>query len=655
MTLLIPARADSSYMKEVKGSSLSTLSDAFEVLRRFSLLSSNGGRICFAGGQQAIIYVDGRRLSDHSSLFMIPAGTIDRIEIFTEPRAEYGNNGNVIVITTIEPESDEFNLEDQTTVIASPLWGGSNNLELSGRKGKFLYEGGLSLDCSPAKDTEKRFEDSYATQPGSSLKWLDNRTVKDFYTTNRDVSVDVQGKLGFYITPDHQLSLRYEYDFLRSGSLLNDMHCNVFQRNKGIIDLERPSRSYDAESASKYDQHKHSLNLGYEGKAGEWEISANLDLYAGLKNGWETEHESQGESRKCTFDRKYSYNYHEDYFNAYASHPLWKGDIHFGLALEDYVQTTFDDDLTVEDDLVHARTYCFIPAGFAYLEQTFGPVSLDAGILFQAAFYGYKPFGDDQTAKAIREKTGNTDILWREGSLQPHLTVSLTAGEVELSAGINSTTAYPSFSDVSIKVDRIEPGAAYKALPQMETQYSAFVNGFWKWISLKGWGTRNERPLFNDIEERYDFNGPDYWAMDWRLTLSPSVAFWESSLSATFHKQWLSMPVVDAVDDLSAPMCTIQWNNAFELPWGMRLDIGALLRTKGADRNMFYRKPSWKIDAGIQQPFLKDHLTVSLDVENLFARYCDNIAFYKMADSLELYFNERFTGRYVRISLRYKF
>ena len=63
-----------------------------------------------AGGQQAIIYVDGHRLSDHSSLSMIPAGTIDRIEIFTEPRVEYGNNGNVIVITTIEPESDEFKL-----------------------------------------------------------------------------------------------------------------------------------------------------------------------------------------------------------------------------------------------------------------------------------------------------------------------------------------------------------------------------------------------------------------------------------------------------------------------------------------------------------------------------------------------------------------
>ena len=168
VTLLIPARAASSYTKEIKGSSLATLSDAFEVLRRFSLLSPNGDRICFAGGQQAVIYVDGRRLSDHSSLSMIPARTIDRIEIFTEPRAEYGNNGNVIVITTIEPEGDEFNLEDKATVIASPLWGGSNDLELSGRKGKFLYEGGLSLGCSPEKDTEKRFEDEYATQPGNT-------------------------------------------------------------------------------------------------------------------------------------------------------------------------------------------------------------------------------------------------------------------------------------------------------------------------------------------------------------------------------------------------------------------------------------------------------------------------------------------------------
>lgn len=82
----------------------------------------------------------------------------------------------------------------------------------------------------------------------------------------------------------------------------------------------------------------------------------------------------------------------------------------------------------------------------------------------------------------------------------------------------------------------------------------------------------------------------------------PSHRKRKGSLTATLHKQWL--------------------------------DLNALFRTMGAEGNTYYRKPTWNVNLTLQQQLLKNHLTVSLGINNLAGSFCDSIAFYSKASSM---------------------
>lgn len=653
LACFVPVFSGDTYVKEIRGTGLAGLDNAFEVLKRISILSETEGTFFVVGQEAAVIYVDGRRISNHSELYLIPARVVDAVEILTESNAKYGNRGNVVLISTIRPEENEFNLEDVAGMTVGPLFGGSNDFIVSGRKNKFLFEGNISVDNDVSKDKEKRFGDVYSDLPINGSRCLDVRTVKEFLDVNRDLSLSANGKFGYYITPEHQVSLRYRYDYIRSRGSWDDLHFDVFRRNNGILDLDNPIESYNGESTSSADLHGHTVNLGYEGKVKDWKFTANIDLYGVFRHSRDLDYESWSDIRTCTCDSKDVYEYSEDYIRVVASHPLWMGYISFGVAMDDYLQQTSSNDLTVDDNLVHASTYILAPMAFAFLDQSFGTVDINAGLVYQCAFYGYLPYDDDQTAHIIQEKTGRRDIHWHRNSFQPHFAVSAKAGNVKLSAGINSSVVLPDFTDVSIKADRIVGKDAYKALPQAEEQFSGFVKATWKWIDFKGWCTRYHLPIFNDVGNSYDINGPDYWAMDYRLTFSPSVGFWTPSFTATLHKQRLGMEVVDPVDNLNAPLGIFQWNNGFQFPWGMRLDVNAFVRTAGADRNTCFRKPSWRVDAALSQSFFRNHFNVTFGVNNLFDRYGETVAFYKDASVSELDLKNRSMSRMFILSLRY--
>ena len=250
ISLCISSYAGDIDIKTVRGTSLSELGDAFEVLKRFSSVSFAEGAFYIAGKGQAVIFVDGRRLERHLDLALIPASSIEKVEIVSEPRPEYGNNNGVILITLLEASAGEFHLTDVAEITVSPYAGGSNNAEVSGRKKKFYYEGGLAVSYSGTKDLENRTCDTYAEKQDKSGLWLDQRKVSDFKDINKDLSLAANGLLGFHITPEHQLSVRYGYDYLKSNGNWGDLYDRVFIRKGSKIDLVNPSSQFAATSKS---------------------------------------------------------------------------------------------------------------------------------------------------------------------------------------------------------------------------------------------------------------------------------------------------------------------------------------------------------------------------------------------------------------------
>ena len=585
-----------------------------------------------------------------SMVAMIPALSVEKVEIVSEPMPEYGNNEGVILVTLKKAAADEFHLDEVAEMTVSPYVGGSNNVEISGRKNSFFYEGGLAVSYSGTKDSESRTCDTYVEMQDKSGLWLDRRKIQDFEDINRELSLNAKALLGYHIADGHRISVLYEFDRVKSDGDWGNLNDRVFIRKGSVIDLVNPSSVFAATSRSNSVKRVHKLGLSYLGEADGWKFSANIDFFGGVHNGRDTDTEYESGVRELTFDEESRYVAGEGYSRFNVSHPLWKGDIHFGLSLDNYIQDTRRKDYSMKENPIHNNSYNIIPGAYVSLEQDFGFLELDAGIHYQYFYSKYSPYEDDRTLKQIREFMGKDFISFRDQLLHPHLTLSSPVGKGKISAGIQTSTEFAQFSAYSVNVDYLRKGDASEAFALPGRKDEVFLRGEWEWLQLKVWGTHNFRPIFTNIDGGGDFNGPAYWSMDWRLTLSPSIGIWTTDLTATIHKQWLHMELADPQDNLTAPLATVNWINSLSLPWGMRVDLSTLLRTKGAESNIYYRNILCKMDIFVQQPFLDNRLIVSLGVDNLLRTHQKAAYYTRMAD-MELDWNNRLEKRMFKLSV----
>lgn len=636
--------------KIIEGTALSGLNNAYEVLQRFSSLTDNGTFFFIAGQDKDVvsIYVDERRLNRHTDLLMIPASSVHSVEILTEARPEYGNSESVILITLVKSRKDSFNLTDVAEVMSAPMVSGFNDLDISGRKDKFYYEGGLALFYSGTRDDEIRTENGYASIPGSSRFFRECSTVKDFAETVKDYAMNLKADFGYEFNSCHQLSAGYEYDYDREMTDWGKISCTETISSGSNIQKS----IFPAESAGLKHRQRHAFHLGYNGRAGDWKIVSNLDFYRALQKENNKDYETR-KQRESVLDERREFKGNESYFRLNASRRLWKGNVRLGIMMDDRIQDSFVEDLAVKEGRIHAKVYSALPGVFVSLAQNFGSFGLGVSLQYQMHVYRYTPYDDDNTRRRIIEISGDGKIKRTEHFFQPKLSLSVPVGEARISAGIQSLIELPPANSLFIRKEQLAAGDLLKALPHTERKDELFLKGVWKWLEIRGWTTYADSPLFQNINYENDFNGPSYWAMDWRLTLSPSVAFWESGFTVDIHKQWLEMDVVDPADNLKALSGTFNWNNSFSMPWGMNADVMTMVRTRGAEGNIFYREPSWKVDFAVRQKFLKGHLTLALTAENLFRKQCDSIAFYTRKQEMEFDFNERFIHRTFSLSLKY--
>ena len=646
----VPALAGNVDVKQVKGTSLSELSDAIEVLRKFSSISFIGDSFYIAGKGKAVVFVDGRRVENHQDLLMLPASYMEKVEIISEQMPEYGNNDGVVLITLAESEDGAFRLNDVAEMTVSPYLGGSNELELSGKKNRFSYEGGLAVSYTGTKDLEDRTIDSYSRQKDNGIR-LNERMIQNFEDINKDLSIEAKAAAGWKFSPEHQVNLYYEYSYLKSNGNQANLVDKVYRRTDKGMDLVRPSEVFNAESTSLSGTHKHTVSLGYKGTVEGWKLSVNIDFFGGSKGVKEAENEYHAGKKECTLDKNSDYSAWEGYSRFNAAHALWKGDLTLGLSLDNYRQKTSKHDLVAESIIIDNVTSDLVPGAFFSLKQDFGFMNIDAGLYYRLFSCRYTPMEDDTTRESIIEMMGTPYISYSTSCLHPNLTLSAPVGKGRLTAGAQVTTEFPQLEALAIELDKLKKDDASEAIAHPGRKDEFFLKGEWEWLQFKGWASHNLDPLFTDIDSANDFNGPDYWSMDWRLSLSPSAGIWESDLTATIHKQWLDMEVVDTSGNLQEPMATLNWVHSLSLPWGMRVDLCSQLRTKGADKNIYYRNVFCKADLSVQQPFLNDRLTVRLGIDNLL-RSRDAVSFYTRASDMEFNWNDRLVCRMFRISVK---
>lgn len=215
------------------------------------------GGVSLRGSQNVRVLIDGKPssllgLSSTNALDMIPAETIDKVEIITNPSARYDAGGEVGIINIILKKDKVKGINGVINArIGDPLsYGGGFNLNI--RKNKFNIFTGLSHDYRSNKgsgDMEQFFTNSDAS---FRTEHTDDRTGKsnvfrlgtDYYI-NKKNTLTVSGVYTKGSGDDETNRLYWDYDS-------TDVLSNYVER-----------QLKDSETSSGYDL---SLNYSREGK-----------------------------------------------------------------------------------------------------------------------------------------------------------------------------------------------------------------------------------------------------------------------------------------------------------------------------------------------------------------------------------------------------
>ena len=148
-----------------------------------------------------------------------------------------------------------------------------------------------------------------------------------------------------------------------------------------------------------------------------------------------------------------------------------------------------------------------------------------------------------------------------------------------------------------------------------------------------------------------EVNGEAYDNVYASLNLRPTFGFWHPSLMLGVQKQWFKMDVYGH-NPLDNPLATFRFDNTFDAKL-CEISFNMSCTTTGAEENYYMRKPSFRADLSLYKSFLKDKLSLSFCVADLFKTSKNSVVTYYGAMREFVY--EPKALRNINLTVRYKF
>ena len=131
----------------VENTLLSSLGTANDVLKRVPGLQINDGDVTVFGKGTPLIYINGRQVRDLSELEQLNSKEIAKVELITNPGAEYDAEVKAVLrIKTVKPVGEGIGGSVRTALQKGELWSNNQQVALNYRKQKLDIFGSLYYD-----------------------------------------------------------------------------------------------------------------------------------------------------------------------------------------------------------------------------------------------------------------------------------------------------------------------------------------------------------------------------------------------------------------------------------------------------------------------------------------------------------------------------
>lgn len=629
----------------VAGSVLEKTSNMEQLLSRIPSVSAKDGQIEVFGRGTPVIYINGRKMQDNMDLQRLQPNGIKKIEVINNPGARYeANVKSVIRITTKKPQGEGFSFDDKTTfrLNEEKRLSSYESFQANYRKGGLDINGFLYGAYTHTPDNKQVSQMSYLTDI-----WQQTMNVNQEFT-----NVNPYARLGisYMLNEDNNFgaSISYNRNARNDGAgsqVFNTMQ-NDALKESSTIDYQRPGQST-----------VYSANAYYVGKIGPMKVDFNTDYYWYGKKEWMYVSETVLDERNQAETETSNVNSYRNNRNSMVASklvlgfPLWKGSLSFG---GEYSSVNRRMHYRVEPEVAdneNEKVKESMTSAFIDYNRSFGPLTLQAGLRYEYNDFNYY---DHDVYIAAQSKT--------YGNWFPTLALSLPVGKTQMQLTYASDIYRPSYNELrsGVQYDNLytyESGNPFLVPSIMRNLTYSFS---WNWLNLQliyshisdeicsMTQTYQQDPMKSFVLPE---NISSYNSFQAGLTLNPTIGLWHPTLEMMLYKQWLNMET-HVGRKLDNPVAVFQLSNTFDLKW-LTASVITTAQTEGNMGNKHIRQGYFNTDLSFYKSLLKNRLTLTLDVSDLFGTGNQHRTFYSGAQRTTFY--DTYSTSSVTFSIRYRF
>ncbi len=596
----------------VQGSILEQAGTGNDLLNKLPGVSADEGTVNVFGSGTAEIYINGRKMRDATELDQLESDNIKRVEVVRNPGARYDATVRAVVrIYTKKPQGEGFGVNNRFLVRHYYKMNVLDQFNFNYRKGGFDLSGMVFGSRIYGEENKTLITETFLDKT-----W---RQESDLHTDYTSVNLSAMLSLNYQFNENHSVGARYDYDRTPKDKLnFNPMQSDVFQ-DDALYEQNTTNGWQKMPSTS------HTLNIYYNGQAGDWNIDFNADGLWSYSKTLQDMNERYIPTGEAPQEQRVT-SYNKDENTLYAakliiSRPLWEGNLSFGgeYTYTDHVNTYINDQGILDDD--HSDIRENNASAFLEYARAFGKLQAQAGVRYEhlvSDYYENNVRMDDQSRTY--------------DNVFPSLSLALPVGKTQLSLSYTGSISRPSYyalrSNITYANRYTYEGGNPSLRPSLIHRLSADVS--WKWIYFNAHYTHIKDFVIQQTQA-YSEDNPSISLITYlnkgnsdnlslTLSLSPTFGPWSPQLTLMLLQQWYLVDMPGGTQkNFNNPMGSFAWRNNVRLPWGLTLDVDAsLLNTRGDQENCHLNNLPWSVDVGLRKAFLNDRLSLQLQGRDLF-------------------------------------
>lgn len=663
-TLRITLKSDATLLKEVvvksslpktvlrgegmitniAGSILEKTGSTYQMLNLVPMLSVQNENITVLGRGAPLIYIDGRPMQSAVELQTLKPEDIKKVEVISNPGAKYpAATTCVLKITTRRNRSQGFGISNQLTSQLNEkhqiTW--TDVLHLNKQTTHWDFNAYLYGNISKRPDDKQVRQHTLADD-----SWLQ---TSDFIQTYENVNPYGKLSASYLLNDSNSIGVSVYYD--RYTRNYGEGTSHVTTLRNGNLD-EKTFSEYHSPAQSK----NFGSNFYYYGKVGKLGIDFNTDyMWYGKKEPMNTHEVYTGtDAIKHTED----INTHRRTYNwliaskLVLSYPVWNGTLSWGMEANK-INRKEHYSVLPENKVSNVNNHIDELMQAMMLEYTrqFGSLSVQAGLRYEHL-----------TFKFYDHNVLQNEACKKYNDIFPSLALSMPMGKTQMQLSYGVEVSRPSYEQLRSGVqydNRFTYESGNPFLRPTFTQNISYTLS-WKWITftsmvqhVKNEVTYLSTPYKNDPRTLIlnPVNMPSYNQFLMNLSLQPKIGIYQLSFNASLFKQWYKMEISDG-HDLNAPIANFNITNTFDTKWAT-LSLGLQANTRGGETNTYLRKASFATNFSAYKQLLKDCLTLSFYVYDIFGTNNKKFTLYSGPNNWTEFDN--YSCSYVQLSVKYQF